>query len=137
MKIFNLSKLGIEPRSLDLQTNTLLHRFKSPFPLQGSTCVFIYSPTMWHSSPPIWNSFLNFLVQDAKGDKGGYLCTEWSLDGLFTVGAIVVEQKFLTCSSQKSNRQTLYHVAVKACFYRKGEEVYSYIPRPCDITKYM
>ena len=54
------------------------------------------------------------------------------------VGAIVVERKYFTCPSRESNpgrwiyRQTLYHVAVKAGFYRKAVEVY-YIPRPCDM----
>ena len=49
-----------------------------------------------------------------------------------------VERKYFTCPSWESNpgrwiyRQTLYHVAVKAGFYRKAVEVY-YIPRPCDI----
>ena len=51
----------------------------------------------------------------------------------------VVERKYFTCPSRESNpgrwiyRQTLYHVAVKAGFYRKAVEVYLYIPRPCDI----
>ena len=59
-------------------------------------------------------------------------------DVLFTVGTIVVERKYFTCPSWESNpgrliyRQTLYHVAVKAGFYRKAVEVYLYIPRPCD-----
>ena len=45
------------------------------------------------------------------------------------VGAIVVERKYFTCPSRESNpgrwiyRQTLYHVAVKAGFYRKAVEV--------------
>ena len=30
---------------------------------------------------------------------------------------------------------TLYHVAVKAGFYRKAVEVYLYIPRPCDMKQ--
>ena len=52
--------------------------------------------------------------------------------------AYVAERKYFTCRSRESNpgfwiyRQTLYHVAVKAGFYRKAVEVY-YIPRPCDI----
>ena len=51
----------------------------------------------------------------------------------------VVERKYFTCPNRESNpgrwiyRQTLYHVAVKAGFYRKAVEVYLYIPRPCDI----
>ena len=51
------------------------------------------------------------------------------------MGAIVVERKYFTCPSRESNpgrwiyRQTLYHVAVKAGFYRKAVEVY-YIPSP-------
>ena len=55
------------------------------------------------------------------------------------VGAIVVERKYFTCPSRESNpghwinRQTLYHVAVKAGFYRKAVEVY-HIPIPCDIN---
>ena len=54
------------------------------------------------------------------------------------MGAIVVERKYFTCPSRESNpgrwikRQTLYHVAVKADFYRKAVEVYYIIPRPCD-----
>ena len=42
----------------------------------------------------------------------------------------VVERKYFTCPSWESNpghwvhRQTLYHVAVKAGFYRKAVEVY-------------
>ena len=54
------------------------------------------------------------------------------------VGAIVVERKYFTCPSRESNpgrwiyRQTLYHVAVKAGFFRKAVEVY-HIPIPCDI----
>ena len=46
------------------------------------------------------------------------------------VGAIVVERKYFTCPSRESNperwiyRETLYHVAVKAGFYRKAVEVY-------------
>ena len=61
------------------------------------------------------------------------------IGGLFTVGAIVVERKYFTCPSRESNpgrciyRQTLYHVAVKAGFYRKAVEVSYIIPRPCDI----
>ena len=57
------------------------------------------------------------------------------------MGATVVERKYFTCPSRESNpgcwiyRQTLYHVAVKAGFYRKAVEVYLYIPRPCDIKK--
>ena len=54
------------------------------------------------------------------------------------MGAMVVERKYFTCLSRESNpcrwinRQTIYHVPVKAGFYRKAEE-YLYIPRPCDI----
>ena len=59
------------------------------------------------------------------------------MDGLFTVGAIIVEQKDLTCPSSKSNRQTLYHVAVKAGFHHNAVEVNLFIPRPCDIKKYI
>ena len=50
----------------------------------------------------------------------------------------VEERKYFTCPSWESNpgrwiySQTLYHVAVKAGFYRKAVEVY-YIDRPCDI----
>ena len=56
------------------------------------------------------------------------------------MGAIVVERKYFTCPSRESNpgcwiyRQTLYHVAVKAGFYRKAVEVSYIIPRPCDIV---
>ena len=51
----------------------------------------------------------------------------------------VVERKYFTCPSRETNpgrwiyRQTLYHVAVKAGFYRKAVEVCYIIPRPCDI----
>ena len=54
----------------------------------------------------------------------------------------VVERKYFTCPSWKSNpghwinRQTLYLVAVKADFYRKAVELYLYIPRPCDTHPY-
>ena len=54
---------------------------------------------------------------------------------LLAVGAIVVERKYFTCPSRESNpgrwinRKTLYHVAVKAGFYRKAAEV-CYIPSP-------
>ena len=54
---------------------------------------------------------------------------------LATLGAIVVERKYFTCPSWELNpgrwiyRQTLYHFAVKAGFYRKAVEV-SYIPSP-------
>ena len=47
---------------------------------------------------------------------------------------IVVKRKLSTCPGRESNpghwinKQTLYHVAVKACFYRKAVEVYFYIP---------
>ena len=47
----------------------------------------------------------------------------------------VAERKYFTCPSRESNpgrwiyRQTLYHVAVKAGFYRKAVEVYIYKPR--------
>ena len=56
------------------------------------------------------------------------------------MSAIVVERKYFTCPSRESNpgrwiyKQTLYHVAVKAGFYRKAVEVYLYIPRLCDIS---
>ena len=49
-----------------------------------------------------------------------------------------LERKYFTCTSRESNpgrwiyRQTLYHVAVKAGFYRKAVEVYQ-IPIPCDM----
>ena len=49
---------------------------------------------------------------------------------VIAVGAIVVERKYSTCPSLESNpgrwiyRQTLYHVAVKAGFYRKAVEVF-------------
>ena len=51
----------------------------------------------------------------------------------------VVERKYFTIPSLESHpgrliySQTLYHVAVKAGFYRTAVEVYLYIPRPCDI----
>ena len=52
----------------------------------------------------------------------------------------VEERRYFTCTSWESNpgswinRQTLYHVAVKAGFYHKAVEVYFiYIPGPCDI----
>ena len=47
--------------------------------------------------------------------------------------------KYFTCPSRESNpgwiyRQTLYHIAVNAGFYRKAVEVCCYIiPRPCNI----
>ena len=44
----------------------------------------------------------------------------------------VVERNYFTCPSRWIYRQTLYHVAVKAGFYRKAVEVY-HIPIPCDI----
>ena len=56
-----------------------------------------------------------------------------------TLGAIVVERKYFTCPSRESNpncwiyRQTLYHVAIKAGFYRKAVEVY-YIPIPTTLS---
>ena len=49
-----------------------------------------------------------------KWDQGRYLCTERPYGWLFTIGAIVVKRKYLTCPSGKSNpgswiyRQTLY-----------------------------
>ena len=51
----------------------------------------------------------------------------------------VVERKYFTCPSRESNpgrwiyRQTLYHVAVKAGFYRKAVEV-CYIPSPVTFS---
>ena len=54
------------------------------------------------------------------------------------VGRHCRRAKIFTCPSRDSNpgrwiyRQTLYHVAVKAGFYRKAVEMYLYIPRPCD-----
>ena len=51
----------------------------------------------------------------------------------------VVEREYFTCPSRESNpgrwiyRQTLYHVAVKAGFYRKAVEVY-YIPSPMTFS---
>ena len=51
----------------------------------------------------------------------------------------VVERKYFTCPSRESNpgrwiyRQTLYHVAVKAGFYRKAVEV-CYIPSPMTFS---
>ena len=41
------------------------------------------------------------------------------MDELFMVGAIGVEQKYLTCPSRKLNGQTLYHMAVKADRHNK------------------
>ena len=55
------------------------------------------------------------------------------------VGAIVVEQKYFTCPSWKSNpgcwifRRSLFHVAVKAGFYPKAVVVFLYVTRTCDI----
>ena len=42
-KIFYLSQLGIEPRTLDHQANTLPRRCKSQLLPQGSGSVFIYT----------------------------------------------------------------------------------------------
>ena len=42
-KIFYLSQPGIEPRTLDLQANTLPRRCKSRLLPQGSRSVFIYT----------------------------------------------------------------------------------------------
>ena len=54
---------------------------------------------------------------------------------MFTSRIYIVERKYSTCPSRESNpgrliyRQTLYHVALKACFYRKAVEVcYIHIP---------
>ena len=61
------------------------------------------------------------------------------MNGRRPVGAIVVERKYFTCPSRESNpgrwinRQTLYHVAVKAGFYRKAVEVY-HIPSPVTFS---
>ena len=52
-KIFYLSQLGIEPRSLDLQVNTLPGRCKSRLLPQGSRSVSLYSLTLYHAPPPI------------------------------------------------------------------------------------
>ena len=52
----------------------------------------------------------------------------------------VVERKYFTCPSRESNpgrwiyRQTLYHVAVKAGFYRKAVEVYYLYLDPVTYT---
>ena len=54
--------------------------------------------------------------------------------------ATVVERKYFTCPSRESNqgrwiyRQTLYHVAVKAGFYRKAVEVYFIYLDPVTFT---
>ena len=64
-KIFYLSQPGIEPKSLDLQANTLPRRCKSRLLPQGSRSVFIYTWTLLHTPPLIWNSSLNFLVQES------------------------------------------------------------------------
>ena len=56
-------------------------------------------------------------------------------DYIIRSATTVVERKYFTCPSRESNpdcwiyRQTLYHVAVKAGFYRKAVEV-CYIPIP-------
>ena len=44
VKIFYLPQPGIEPRSLDLQANTLPRRCKSQLPPQGSRSVYIPRP---------------------------------------------------------------------------------------------
>ena len=64
-KIFYLPQPGIEPRTLDLQANTLPRRCKSRLLLQGNRSV-LYTKTLWHTPPPIWNSSLNFLVQESR-----------------------------------------------------------------------
>ena len=67
------------------------------------------------------------------------ICRYFSFYELLKFRAHVVERKYFTCFSRESNpgrwinRQTLYHVAVKAGFYRKAVEVCYIIPRPCDI----
>ena len=45
VKILYLSQPGIEPRSLNLQANTLLRHCKSRLLPQGSRCVFINIPS--------------------------------------------------------------------------------------------
>ena len=65
-EIFYLSQPGVKPRSLELQANTLPLRCKSRLLPQGSRSVFIYTLTLWHTPPPIWNSSLNFLVQESS-----------------------------------------------------------------------
>ena len=130
-KIFYLPQPGIEPRSLDLQANTLPRRCKSRLLPQGSRSVlYIPRPCDIHPLQFEIRPWISWYRNHVKWDQGRYLCTERSKDGLFAVGAIVVERKYFTCPSRESNpgrwiyRQTLYHVAVKAGFYRKAVEVY-------------
>ena len=142
MKTFYLSQLGIEPRSLNLQANTLPLRFKGQLLRQGGRNVYLYisrpcdiQPLQFEIRP-----WISWYRNQGKWDQARYLSTEWSFDRLFTLGAIVVERKYFTCVSRESNpgswiyRQALYHIAVKAGFYRKAVEVCKYIPRQCNRT---
>ena len=63
-------------------------------------------------------------------------CCNWELYRIF-MKATMLERKQFTCPNRESNpgpwiyRQTLYHIAVKASFYRNAVEV-CYIP--CPVT---
>ena len=60
----NLYKLEIKPRLLKLQANTLTCHCKSRLLPQGRRSI-LYTYTLWHSLPPIWNLSVNFLVQES------------------------------------------------------------------------
>ena len=130
-KIFYLSQPGIEPRSLDLQANTLPRRCKSRLLPQGSRSV-LYIPRPCDIHPlqfeirPRISWYRNHVKMNPREIFMHTTVIGWVIYG----GRIVVERKYFTCPSRESNpgrwiyRQTLYHVAVKARFYRKAVEVY-------------
>ena len=49
-------------------------------------------------------------------------------------GLVETMAKFITLAETMLNRQSIYHVAVKAGLYHEAAEVY-YIPRPFDTMK--
>ena len=81
-----------------------------------------FSPTKLNFVPEVLGHRESFLMRLGELLPGSRV-------GSSPVGAIVVERKYFTCPSRESNpgrwiyRQTLYHVAVKAGFYRKAVEV--------------
>ena len=131
----NPPEVGIEPGPQDLKANTLPRRCKSRLLPQGSRSVLYTYPyyifpcfklirPRIYAEPRVIPG--HFLLSDARNTSRGphLLATKCHR-----------VQKNPTCPRWESNlgrriyRQTLYHVAVKAGFYRKAVEVY-FIPSP-------
>ena len=132
----HLPEVGIEPGAQDLKANTLPRRCKSRLLPQGSRSVlYTYIPTTYFPSlirfvPESTRNHVvipgHFLLSDARNTSRGphILATK-----CHRVQKIPNRPRWESNPGRRIKRQTLYHVAVKAGFYRKAVEVYD-IPIP-------